>query len=78
MILGARNEHSIRDAKQILWQLQKDAGRRKELRFAVSKAEYDPRSYTVKIPGSRRYDIKDITDVTLYRRLGLGMPYNKG
>ena len=78
VILGARNEHSIRDAKQILWQLQKDAGRRKELRFSVSKAEYNPRSYTVKIPGSRRYDIKDITDVTLYRRIGLGMPYNKG
>ena len=74
VILGARNEYSIRDAKQILRQLQKDAGRRKEFRFTVSKAEYDSFGYTVKVPGSRRYDIEDISDIPLYRRIGLGAP----
>ena len=74
VILGARNEYSIRDAKQILRQLQKDAGRRKEFRFTVSKAEYDSFGYTVKVPGARRYDIEDISDIPLYRRIGLGAP----
>lgn len=73
IILGARNSCTIKDAKLVLKQILKDAGNNQKLRFSISKAKYDSSSYIVEIPGNRRNDIQDISDVPLYRRLGLGV-----